>query len=53
MTEEDRKARFRNLTEQMVESYRKFGCVTGYRGHGIRFRNGALAPYRSWMRSKF
>ena len=38
--------------EQMVESYSKFGCVIGYRGHGIRFRNGALAPYRSWMRSK-
>ncbi|MEL6550908.1 MAG: glycosyltransferase family 2 protein [Pseudomonadota bacterium] len=36
---------------QMVDSYNSFGCVIAYRGHEMQFRNGALAPYRTWMRS--
>ncbi|MEM6409458.1 MAG: hypothetical protein AAF700_13725 [Pseudomonadota bacterium] len=37
--------------QQMVDYYHDFGCVIAFRGHEIRFRNSALAPYKNWMRS--
>ena len=40
----------RHWLASLVDCNLRFGSVITYRGHQIAFREGALAPYRSWMR---
>ncbi|GIT91420.1 glycosyl transferase family 2 [Jannaschia pagri] len=36
--------------ETLLEAYDAHGCVIAYRGHLLSVENGAVAPYRNWMR---
>ncbi|NKW91426.1 glycosyltransferase family 2 protein [Rhodobacteraceae bacterium R_SAG9] len=42
----------KNWLQGLVDAYDTYRCVIGYRGHRINIRNGEIAPYRSWMRTK-
>lgn len=36
----------------LARAWAAYGCAVGYRGHQIRLRGGAPAPYRAWMRGR-
>lgn len=40
----------RHWLSTLVDCYLRLGSVITYRGHQIALKNGALAPYRAWMK---
>lgn len=38
--------------QTMLRAYDAHGCVIAYRGHALSVENGAVAPYRNWMRRR-